>query len=37
MKEDPAKKVKKEEYKITKSFISGGLAGMCAKTLVAPI
>lgn len=24
-------------YKILKSFVSGGIAGMCSKTLVAPI
>lgn len=27
----------RKQYKILKSFISGGFAGMCSKTLVAPI
>jgi hypothetical protein len=26
-----------KKYKIIKSFISGGIAGMCSKTLIAPI
>ena len=36
MTQDP-KNNQPKNYKIAKSFISGGFAGMCAKTLVAPI
>ena len=28
---------KNKNHKIAKSFLSGGIAGMCSKTLIAPI